>query len=69
MREACEVCGKEPCICEACERCGIAPFWNCKCRLTKEEIARIKEISVPAIKVQVHRAIKNLRNLYFKISP
>jgi RNA polymerase sigma factor (sigma-70 family) len=36
--------------------------------LKYEEIARIKEISVPAIKVQVHRAIKHLRNLYFKQS-
>ena len=34
--------------------------------LKYEEIARIKESSVPAIKVQVHRAIKHLRNLYFK---
>jgi RNA polymerase sigma factor (sigma-70 family) len=36
--------------------------------LKYEEIARIKEISVPAIKVQVHRAIKHLRNLYFSTS-
>jgi RNA polymerase sigma factor (sigma-70 family) len=36
--------------------------------LKYEEIARIKESSVPAIKVQVHRAIKHLRNLYFKQS-
>lgn len=36
--------------------------------LKYEEIARIKDISVPAIKVQVHRAIKHLRNLYFKQS-
>jgi RNA polymerase sigma factor (sigma-70 family) len=34
--------------------------------LKYEEIARIREISVPAIKVQVHRAIKRLRSLYFK---
>jgi RNA polymerase sigma factor (sigma-70 family) len=34
--------------------------------LKYEEIARIKESSVPAIKVQVHRAIKHLRSLYFK---
>ena len=34
--------------------------------LKYEEIARIRESSVPAIKVQVHRAIKHLRNLYFK---
>ena len=36
--------------------------------LKYEEIARIKEISVPAIKVQVHRAIKHLRSLYFSKS-
>jgi RNA polymerase sigma factor (sigma-70 family) len=36
--------------------------------LKYEEIARIRESSVPAIKVQVHRAIKTLRNLYFKQS-
>lgn len=36
--------------------------------LKYEEIARIKEISVPALKVQVHRAIKQLRNLYFSQS-
>jgi RNA polymerase sigma factor (sigma-70 family) len=34
--------------------------------LKYEEIARIREISVPALKVQVHRAIKRLRSLYFK---
>jgi RNA polymerase sigma factor (sigma-70 family) len=36
--------------------------------LKYEEIARIKEISVTAIKVQVHRAIKKLRHLYFSKS-
>ena len=36
--------------------------------LKYEEISRIKQISVPAIKVQVHRAIKQLRSLYFKKS-
>jgi RNA polymerase sigma factor (sigma-70 family) len=36
--------------------------------LKYEEIARIKEISVSAIKVQVHRAIKKLRHLYFSTS-
>jgi RNA polymerase sigma factor (sigma-70 family) len=30
------------------------------------EIAKIKESSVGSIKVQIHRAIKELRNLYFK---
>ena len=34
--------------------------------LKYEEISRIKEISVAAIKVQVYRAIKQLRTLYFK---
>jgi RNA polymerase sigma factor (sigma-70 family) len=33
--------------------------------LKYEEIARIKDISVSAIKVQVHRALKQLRSLYF----
>lgn len=36
--------------------------------LKYREIAEIKEISVPAIKVQIHRALKQLRNLYFKQS-
>lgn len=30
------------------------------------EIAKMKDISVGSIKVQIHRAIKELRNLYFK---
>lgn len=30
------------------------------------EISKIKEISVPAIKVQVYRALRKLRDLYFK---
>ena len=34
--------------------------------LKYEEISRIKEISVAAIKVQVYRAVKQLRSLYFK---
>lgn len=34
--------------------------------LKYEEISRIKNISVPAIKVQVHRAMKRLRAIYFK---
>jgi RNA polymerase sigma factor (sigma-70 family) len=34
--------------------------------LKYEEISRIKEISVAAIKVQVYRAMKQLRTLYFK---
>jgi RNA polymerase sigma-70 factor (ECF subfamily) len=34
--------------------------------LKYEEISRIKNISVAAIKVQVHRAMKHLRILYFK---
>jgi RNA polymerase sigma factor (sigma-70 family) len=34
--------------------------------LKYEEISRIKDISVAAIKVQVFRAIKQLRHLYFK---
>lgn len=34
--------------------------------LKYEEISRIKGISVAAIKVQVHRAMKHLRILYFK---
>ncbi len=34
--------------------------------LKYEEISKIKEISVPAIKVQIHRAIKQLKDIYFK---
>lgn len=34
--------------------------------LKYEEISRIKNISVSAIKVQVHRAMKHLRTIYFK---
>jgi RNA polymerase sigma-70 factor (ECF subfamily) len=34
--------------------------------LKYEEISKIKEISVAAIKVQVYRAVKQLRTLYFK---
>ena len=34
--------------------------------LKYEEISRMTELSVSAIKVQIHRAIKNLRNIYFK---
>lgn len=34
--------------------------------LKYDEISKIKEISVPAIKVQVYRALKQLRALYFK---
>jgi RNA polymerase sigma-70 factor (ECF subfamily) len=34
--------------------------------LKYEEISRIKEISVAAIKVQVYRALKQLRSHYFK---
>jgi RNA polymerase sigma factor (sigma-70 family) len=33
--------------------------------LKYEEISQIKDISVPAIKVRVHRAIKELKELYF----
>ncbi len=36
--------------------------------LKYSEISRIKDISVPAIKVQVHRAMKQLRSIYFKQS-
>jgi hypothetical protein len=43
MNESCEVCSENPCGCEACDRCNVKPFWNCACRLTKEDIARIKE--------------------------
>lgn len=35
--------------------------------LKYSEIAKMKEISVGSVKVQVHRAIKELRNLYFKL--
>jgi RNA polymerase sigma-70 factor (ECF subfamily) len=34
--------------------------------LKYDEISKIKEISVPAIKVQVFRALRKLRDLYFK---
>ena len=34
--------------------------------LKYDEISKLKEISVPAIKVQVYRALKQLRALYFK---
>jgi RNA polymerase sigma factor (sigma-70 family) len=33
--------------------------------LKYEEISQIRDMSIAAIKVQVHRAIKQLRNLYF----
>jgi len=33
--------------------------------LKYDEISKIKNISVPAIKVQVHRTIKELRKIYF----
>ena len=36
--------------------------------LKYDEISRIKDISVAAIKVQVYRALKHLRSLYFKQS-
>jgi RNA polymerase sigma-70 factor (ECF subfamily) len=36
--------------------------------LKYEEISKIKDISVGAIKVQVYRAIRQLRSLYFKQS-
>ena len=36
--------------------------------LKYEEISRIREISVSAVKVQVHRAIKQLRTIYFRQS-
>ncbi len=35
--------------------------------LKYEEISKITDLSVAAIKVQVHRAIKQLRTLYFKL--
>jgi len=34
--------------------------------LKYDEISRIKELSVPAIKVQVYRALRKLKDLYFK---
>lgn len=34
--------------------------------LKYEEISKIKELSVPNVKVQVHRAIKQLKELFFK---
>jgi RNA polymerase sigma factor (sigma-70 family) len=34
--------------------------------LKYDEISKIKDISVPAIKVQVFRALRQLRHLYFK---
>jgi RNA polymerase sigma-70 factor (ECF subfamily) len=34
--------------------------------LKYDEISKIKDISVPAIKVQVFRALRQLRTLYFK---
>lgn len=43
QKRDCEICGKNPCACETCETCGVAPFWRCACRLTEEEIARIKD--------------------------
>jgi len=36
--------------------------------LKYEEISTIQSLSVPAIKVQVHRAIKQLRQFYFKLT-
>jgi RNA polymerase sigma-70 factor (ECF subfamily) len=36
--------------------------------LKYEEISIIRDLSVPAIKVQVHRAIKQLRQYYFKLT-
>jgi RNA polymerase sigma-70 factor (ECF subfamily) len=36
--------------------------------LKYEEISSIRDLSVPAIKVQVHRAIKKLRQHYFKLT-
>ena len=36
--------------------------------LKYEEISFIRDLSVPAIKVQVHRAIKQLREHYFKLT-
>ena len=36
--------------------------------LKHEEIARLFDISVGAVKVRVHRALKDLRDIYFKLS-
>jgi RNA polymerase sigma-70 factor (ECF subfamily) len=36
--------------------------------LKYEEISSIRDLSVPAIKVQVYRAIKQLREYYFKLT-
>jgi RNA polymerase sigma-70 factor (ECF subfamily) len=36
--------------------------------LRHEEIARLLDISVGAVKVRVHRALKDLREIYFKLS-
>ena len=36
--------------------------------LKHEEIARLYDLSVGAVKVRVHRALKDLRDLYFKLS-
>jgi RNA polymerase sigma factor (sigma-70 family) len=36
--------------------------------LKYEEISSIRDLTVPAIKVQVHRAIKQLREHYFKLT-
>ena len=35
---------------------------------THEEIARLFELSVGAVKVRVHRALKELRDVYAKLS-
>jgi len=36
--------------------------------LKHEEIARLFELSVGAVKVRAHRALKELRDIYFKLS-
>jgi RNA polymerase sigma factor (sigma-70 family) len=36
--------------------------------LKYEEISTIQNLSIPAIKVQVHRALKRLRQVYFKLA-
>ena len=36
--------------------------------LKHEEIARLFDISVGAVKVRVHRALRELRDIYFKLS-
>ena len=36
--------------------------------LKHEEIARLFDLSVGAVKVRVHRALKDLRDIYFKLS-